>query len=530
MSTKFRRRATAGTLAIALGVLLGAILQSGFITTSPAFASWSAPTSVAEVAPSPALAGALDLSTAFADLAEAATPAVVKIEVTVQARPGTENPSLPEMPGLPEQFRRFFDQSPNPGSDMPMKGGGSGFIVSPDGYIVTNDHVVGDAEEITVLLTDHRSFPAKLVGTDPTTDVAVIKIEARDLPHLEWGNSSTLRVGAWVMAIGNPGFGGGQLESTVTSGIVSAKGRPLQLIGEGLMNDPRYGREMAGYAIENFIQTDAVINPGNSGGPMVDLTGKVVGMNSAIASTDGRYQGYGFAIPSDLVKKVAEDLMEDGVVHRPWLGVQVMAVTPEDAEAYQLPAVAGVLVQGVSEGSPAADAGLRQGDVIVSVNEMAIASGGDLQEHIAVLDQGERTRIGYYRDGSLRTTTVRLGSAPGPATASQRTDAPTNGRSEAGRAVAGRIGITVQPLDAALASQFGFEGPGGVVISEVDPAGPGASRGLAPGLRVTRVGRTEIESPSDVTKALESVPSGSVVTVVVESAAGPSRIVNVRAR
>jgi serine protease Do len=477
------------------------------------------------------LAGALDLSTAFSDLAEAVTPAVVQIEVMMKSQPGMQNQPMPELPQLPEQFRRFFDQSPNPGSDAPMRGGGSGFIVTQDGYIVTNDHVVGDADEIVVKLTDQRTFPAKLVGTDPTTDVAVIKIEAAGLPHLEWGSSSALRVGAWVMAIGNPGFGAGQLESTVTSGIVSAKGRPLQLIGQGLMNDPRYGREKAGYAIENFIQTDAVINPGNSGGPMVDLAGNVVGMNSAIASTDGRYQGYGFAIPSDLVKKVAEDLMEDGVVHRPWLGVQVVAVAPEDAEAFGLPAVTGVLVQAVTQGSPADDAGLEQGDVLVSVNEQPVLSGGDLQEHIAVLEQGDRTRLGFYREGSLRSATVRLGAAPEAAAASERVASPRAGRSgEAGRAIAERIGVTVQPLDQGLASQFGFTSPGGVVISEVDPAGPGASRGLAPGMRVSRVGRTEIESPADVMRALEDVPSGSVVTLVVESPGSQSRIVNVRAR
>lgn len=529
MSTKNRRRITAGTLAITLGVLIGTILQGGLLAPSAALASANGapPHAVAMGAPANSTEAALDLNTAFADLAAAVTPAVVQIEVTMESGPVTAGPSLPE---LPEPFERFFD-SPAPEPRGPARGGGSGFLVTSDGYIVTNDHVVGKADEISVKLTDHRSFPAELVGTDPTTDVAVIKIDAEGLPYLEWGNSSALRVGSWVMAIGNPGFGAGQLESTVTSGIVSAKGRPLQLIGQSLMQDPRYGREMAGYAIENFIQTDAVINPGNSGGPMVDLTGRVVGMNSAIASTDGRYQGYGFAIPSDLVHKVAGDLIEDGVVRRPWLGVQVVAVAPEDAEAFDLPAVTGVLVEGVTADSPAEHVGLEQGDVIVSVNGTPVTSGGDLQEQIAILEQGARTRIGFYRDGSLRTVTVELGTAPEAAMPSARRSAPrSRTRGEASSAVAEGLGITVRPLDPQLAGQLGFAHPGGVVISDVDPMGPAASRGLAPGLRVARVGQTDITSVVDLTKALERAKPGSVVTLIVESPDGQSRMVNVRTR
>ncbi|MEJ2205218.1 MAG: trypsin-like peptidase domain-containing protein [Gemmatimonadota bacterium] len=522
MNALMRKRTAMGTLAVAGGVLVGAALHAGLVTTEQVFAADEPTTALAQP---PVDRGPVEsLSTAFADLAEQVTPSVVQIQVLLPPNGVGAREDLQ----IPEEFRRFFDMpfgAPGPLPDQPRMGGGSGFLVSSDGYIVTNNHVVGEADRVTVTLNDRRVFDAELVGADPTTDVAVIKIDADHLPSLAWGSSDRLRVGEWVMAVGNPGFGDGLLEYTVTTGIVSAKGRPLRLINRDLQADPRYGQKLSGYAIENFIQTDAVINPGNSGGPMVNLTGDVVGMNSAIASTDGHYQGYGFAIPADLVRKVATDLMEHGHVLRPWLGVQVVEVSPEDAEVYDLPSVSGVLVQGVTESSPASGAGLEQGDVIVTVDGQSVTSGGELQEMIAVRNEGERVDVGYYRGGKLRSVDVRLGEAPVSNSANR---SPRERRE--GSVSAERIGVTVQPLSQAVAQQLGYQAADGVVISSVDPTGPSAGHGVARGLKLGRIGKTDIHSPGDVDHALAGLKQGQVVTLVLQAPSGDERIANVRVR
>ncbi|MEZ4417080.1 MAG: trypsin-like peptidase domain-containing protein [Gemmatimonadota bacterium] len=523
MSSRFRRRAAVGTGALALGVLIGGGAHAAFVATEHVVAEatpehrtsidWTDPASLAQ-----------GVSEATADLAARVTPAVVQISVKLAPSPQDEEQ-------LPDQFRRFFDlpfgnpQAPNP-QPQPRFGGGSGFLVSADGYIVTNNHVAGEAEEITVRLNDNRTFKATLVGADPTTDVAVIKIDAKGLPFLAWGDSEALRVGEWVMAIGNPGFGGSSLDYTVTTGIVSAKGRPLQLIGRDLEQDPRFGREMAGYAIENFIQTDAVINPGNSGGPMVDMAGDVVGVNSAIASTDGHFQGYGFAIPSHLVQKIAHDLMTEGRVLRPWLGVQVVQVSPEDAEAFRLPDVSGVLVQAVTDDSPADAAGLLQGDVIVAVDGKAVMSGGSLQEMIAVRRQGERVDVEYYRDGSRRSTEVRLGEAPvNPrATADRRPQGSTTS------AEVEHLGLSVRPLTRDLAEQLGYEHAGGIAVAEIDPSGPAALKGITSGMQLLEIDGRRVDSVEDATDAFHGVEAGKVVTLLLGTPASGTRLVNVRAR
>ena len=277
--------------------------------------------------PIQAVQPALDLSDAFVNVAEAVTPAVVRIEAR---RPSSSARS---------QTRRLRVPDQNPQEQPDRVSGGSGFIISDDGYILTNNHVVDGADQLTVFLQDRRSFPAAVVGRDPFTDVAVIKIDAPDLTKLNFGSSAELRVGEWIVAIGNPGFSGARtpLDHTVTVGIVSALGRPLELLQRGLREDVETRRN-SGFAIEDFIQTDAVINPGNSGGPMVNLRGQVVGINSAIASQTGYYQGYGFAIPIDLAYRVTEDLIEYGRVRRAWLGVAMRPIDQISAESYGLPA------------------------------------------------------------------------------------------------------------------------------------------------------------------------------------------------
>ncbi len=524
MNAQIRKRTAVGTLAVAGGVLIGAALHAGLVTTERAFAADQPTTALVQPPAERGAEVAANLSTAFADLAEEVTPSVVQIQVVLSPDEAASQAG----PQIPQEFRRFFDMpfgAPSPLQEQPRMGGGSGFLVSSDGYIVTNNHVVGDADRVTVTLNDRRTFDAEVVGTDPTTDVAVIKIEADHLPSLAWGSSDRLRVGEWVMAVGNPGFGDGLLEYTVTTGIVSAKGRPLRLIGRGLQDDPRYGQALSGYAIENFIQTDAVINPGNSGGPMVNLAGEVVGMNSAIASTDGHYQGYGFAIPADLVRKVATDLMEHGHVLRPWLGVQVVEVSPEDAEVYHLPAVSGVLVQGVTDESPASGAGFEQGDVIVSVDGQPVTSGGELQKMIALRNEGDRVEVGYYREGRLRSAAVRLGEAP----VSNSARRASRARRE-GSVSAERIGVTLQPLSGPLAQELGYDRADGVVVSSVDPTGPSAGHGVAPGLKLLAIGKTEIHTLEDVNHALSEQGEGQVVTLLMETPSGDRRIANVRMR
>ena len=297
-------------LYVTVAFLFGLGIASGLGWTSVSHAM-PAITTAPQVSPE-AVQPALDLSEAFTNLAEAVTPAVVRIE---SRRPRTASPGLQQDP---ETLRRFFPDLPfdpdgGQGQRQPARpsvAGGTGFIVSDDGYILTNNHVVAGADEVTVYFEDRHQYTAEIVGTDPFTDVAVIKIDAPGrLPVMAFGDSDDVKVGEWILAIGNPGFGGAtQLNFTVTAGIISARGRGLNLLRNDLLNDPRYGGDQASWSIEDFIQTDAVINPGNSGGPMVNLHGQVVGINSAIASETGVYQGYGFAIPINLARRVMEDL------------------------------------------------------------------------------------------------------------------------------------------------------------------------------------------------------------------------------
>jgi len=365
-------------------------------------------------------------------------------------------------------------------------------------------------------------MPARVVGTDPTTDVGVLKVEATDLPVLPLGDSEAVRVGEWIIAIGNPGFGGAsQLDYTVTAGIVSALGRPLQLLGRGSSADGRFDTNAVS-AIENFLQTDAVINPGNSGGPMINLHGQVVGINSAIASGTGFYQGYGFAVPINLAHRVMDDLIRFGEVRRPVLGVSIATVSPEDAEYYRLPEVSGVLVQGVGKDSPAARAGLAMGDVIVALDGKPVGTVGELQQNVAQHNPGDPVNLRYYRQGSARDVTVTLGQSTISGVAPES-------RAEPSRAATSSIlGIEVRDMDAELAQRMEYQRAGGAVVVDVDPSGPAARRGVRPGLRITRINGEEIKDAEDVRDTLEDVPGGAIASLELEDRAGNRRIVNVR--
>ena len=501
----------------AVAFLFGIGMASGLGWTSTSYAM-----PVIEGSPqisAEAVQPALDLSAAFTNIADAVTPAVVRIE--------SRRPVSQAAQQVPDAFRRYFDL-PDDGNEQapPAQGaiaGGSGFIVSADGYILTNNHVVEGADQVTVYFPDRSVHEAVIVGNDPFTDVAVIKIVADEpLPHTSFGDSDDSKVGEWILAIGNPGIGRStQLDFTVTAGIISALGRPLQLLQRDLMNDPRYGPDAAGFAIEDFIQTDAVINPGNSGGPMVNLKGQVIGINSAIASTTGGYQGYGFAIPINLARRVMEDLVEFGHVRRPRIGVRIAAVSAEDAEAYGLPSVSGILVQGVNEGGPS-DGQLEAEDVIVAIEDEPVGYVAELQARVAEFRPGDRIEVSLYRDGRLMDAEIRLDEAPIneiPTVVTVRTGAPDE-----------RLGINVEVVDLEEIASLGWENADGVFLTQVARGSPADRRGVGGylGTKIVRVQDVEISTPADVRRALGGVDPGEIVSLHFEYPNGDQQVVNVR--
>jgi len=498
----------------AVALIAGAGIASGLGWTNTSHAM----TPIVEGAqvPESAVRPAMDLSDAFTALADAVTPAVVRIESRRTVSGSTSGREVPE------QFRRFFDIPEGEGRPRSSISGGSGFIVSKDGYVLTNNHVVEDATDLRVYFPDRRYFPARVVGTDPFTDVAVIKVDvAEDLPVMSFGDSDELNVGEWIVAIGNPGFGSStQLDFTVTAGIISAKGRGLQLLQRDLANDPRLG-EFQGYAIEDFIQTDAVINPGNSGGPMVNLRGEVVGINSAIATRTGVYQGYGFAIPINLARRIMEDLVEYGHVKRPRIGVTIADVVAEDAEAYGLPSVSGVLVQTVDERGPSAGA-LEQEDVIVALDGQPMGYVSELQAEIAERRPGDEVDLTVYRDGERRTVSVRLEEAPineVPQRVAQRAILASE-----------RLGIQVEALDPQRAEAIGWDDPVGVILTDVAVGSAAERRGVAAyrNFKLVRINNASIETPDDVRSALDGVAAGEIVSLHFRHPDGSERVVNVR--
>jgi len=499
----------------AIAFAFGIGMASGLGWTSPSYAM-PVINEIPQVS-AEAVQPALDLSAAFTNLADAVTPAVVRIE--------SRRPVTTARERVPEALRQFYDLPQ--GRDQPPSQGeiarGSGFIVSPDGYIMTNNHVVEGADQVTVYFPDRRVFEAVIVGSDPFTDVAILKIDAGEsLPHMSIGNSDETKVGEWILAIGNPGFGrSAQLDFTVTAGIISARGRGLQLLQNDLANDPRYGPDAAGFAIEDFIQTDAVINPGNSGGPMVNLKGQVVGINSAIASTTGAYQGYGFAIPINLARRVMEDLVAFGHVKRPRIGVGIEDANPEDAEVYGLPSVSGILVQTVEAEGPSSGR-LRIEDVIVALDGEPVGYVAELQAKIAQHRPGDRVSLTVYRDRRPVDVEIRLDAAPIneiPTVVAERTVHSED-----------RLGIKVETLDAELAIEANWESPGGVILTDVSRGSPADRRqaGIYLGQKLVQVQETRITTPEDVRKALDGVAAGAIVSLHFEDRQGDVRVVNVR--
>jgi serine protease Do len=448
-----------------------------------------------------------DLSDAFISIAESVTPAVVSIDAE---RPGRGAGSEGQ---VPDELRRLFPQYRGPDADAPQESRGSGLITTQDGYIITNNHVVQGATKIDVVFQDNRHMHARLVGADPLTDIAVLKVDATRLPTVRLGSSEEARIGEWVLAIGNPL----DLGTTVTSGIISAKGRALPILQQTTGSR---------WAIEDFIQTDAPINPGNSGGPLVNLRGEVVGVNSAIASPTGFYSGYGFAIPIDLARRIADDLIRYGRVKRPALGVSVTEVTPEDAEVYKLERIQGVVAQDFQENSPARRAGLQQGDVIVTVEGRPIQHVGQFQRIIASYHPGDPVTLDVVRYGARRQLRVQLTEAPQPERpeeVAQRPAAPAD--PEAGGS---KLGIQVAQLTAADAQQLGYRtNPGGIVVTDVQPYGAGARGGLRRGVRILSVDGQPVGDVAAFRAAMARKRPGQVVSLGVE-AGGSRSIFNIR--
>ena len=417
----------------------------------------------------------------FIDVAKANKPAVVNISTT-QVLKRMVRPYGPQMPGREgdpwsEFFERFFKNMPQ---EQTQKSVGSGFIYSKDGYIITNNHVVMRSSDIKVKLADGTEYDAKVIGTDPKTDLALIKIETKkDLPTLSLGDSDTVQVGEWVMAIGNP-FG---LEHTVTVGVVSAKGR---VIGSGPYDD--------------FIQTDASINPGNSGGPLLNVDGKVVGINTAIYAAG---QGIGFAIPSNMAKGIIEDLKTTGSVVRGWLGVVVQRMNPDLAKGFGLEEPVGALVADVADDGPAAKAGLQRGDVITKFNGQEIKTMEVLPKVVAATAPGTKTELTVLREGQEKTIEVTVGTLEEEKLAKAHM-------------VEQELGLTVQEITPEIAEHFDLESRAGVIVSEVKGGSAAEEGGVRRGDIILEVNRESVKSLSDYRQAMKKyVGQGGTVLLLV---------------
>lgn len=427
---------------------------------------------------------------AFRSVAKQVSPAVVFIQVekTIEQQNAGANP-FGNHPFGDEFFRRFFDQpnnnrSPQKRAPRQSMGQGSGFIISADGYIMTNNHVVGDADRVTVRLLDGREFTAKIVGTDPPTDIALIKIDAdRKLPFLKLGDSDKMEVGDWVLAFGNP-FG---LSHSLTAGIVSAKGRS----GIGLTD------------YENFIQTDAAINPGNSGGPLVNLDSEVIGMNTAIFSRSGGYMGIGFAIPINMAKNIYQQLVEHGSVTRGRLGVYIQELTQDLADSFDIKQTRGILVAQVIEDSPAEKAGLKQGDVILKLDGKKMAKVARFRNIIALTRPGSDIKLTILRNGKKRNLTVTIGSL----------ETNTKGKPVSADNLP-KLGLSLQKLTTELAAQFGYKDANGVLVTAVEPDSVAGRAGIKRGDLIEEVNRKAVSSPRQVRKILKESDKKTILLLV----------------
>ena len=471
--------------AVALAALGGVAYETSVIPVSAA-------ATTAQPAAGPA---------SFADVVDRVRPAVVSVKVKLaDADPVDEEDSIPGLPDLPRNspFYHFFrhfgmpndNDSNGDGDRMPRhhfsQAQGSGFFISSDGYIVTNDHVVDHATEVTVTTSDGKSMPAKVIGVDNKTDLALLKAQGDNFPYVSFAAQAP-RVGDWVIAVGNPfGLGG-----TVTAGIVSARGRD---IGSGPYDD--------------FLQIDAPVNHGNSGGPTFNAEGEVVGVNTAIFSPSGGSVGIGFAISSDVVKNVVEQLKANGSVTRGWIGVQIQNVTQDLADDLGLKDASGALVAEAQKNSPAAEAGVKSGDVITAVDGETVADPHDLARRIAALGPKKTAKLSIVRNGSPMTIDVTLGTMPADKTASADTHNSDDSASSA--SVLAKLGLTLHAA----------HGQDGVVVTDVDPDGAAADKGLKQGDVILEVAGKSVSRPSEVAEAIDSAKSDGKKSVLLRVKSG----------
>lgn len=499
-----KRSIIAAIFFISIGIIFGAVLVSDFDGVNLGFAQQKKVQLGSDRKVQKTDINLQEANDAFVKVSKEATPSVVSIIVTTKA---TKNPHG-------DEFFRFFPDFKFKMPDEQTQGSGSGVIVSKDGYILTNNHVIENAADdgIEVVLNDTRRFKAKLIGTDPLTDVAVIRIEASDLPVAVLGNSDDVQVGQWALAIGNP-LG---LTSTVTAGIISYIGRSIRIINDS-------------YGIENFIQTDAAVNPGNSGGALVNIYGEVIGMNTAIATTNQRYQGYSFAIPINLAKTVAMDLIQFGKVERGYIGVSISIVDETIAKANGLDKAEGVFVQDVV-GEAAKSAGVKAGDIILTIDGKPLKAPNELQTYIAAKHPGDKVKLQIWRDEKTieKTVTLKPRSEQTDTALNDGSDDESGSSSEeaASKSIAfDNLGFSVKKADTKTLKDLDVSS--GVLVSDMKSFSEASNRGLRVNDVIMEADRKPVGSVADFQKIVKSKKSGDALMLRVKGAQGGARFVAV---
>ena len=498
---------------ITLGIVIGALLvanigngvDSGFALGSDDLKLGGA-TPIQQQNPS-----VKALSDNFSAVAKAVTPCVVAINVTTSGKP--------EQQAAPRDFFHFWGPEFKMPEQGPQRGEGSGVIITTDGYIATNNHVVAEADKdgIEVVLFDKVRYKAKLVGVDPTTDLAVVKIDAKNLIPAALGNSDVVQVGEWVLAIGNPL----ELEFTVTAGIISARGRNINMIREG------EGR--TNYGIEDFLQTDAAINPGNSGGALVNMNGEVIGINTAIATTNARYQGYGFAVPVNLLRRVAADLIKHGEVRRGYIGVTISTVDQRMADALGLKEAKGVFVQGTVKGGAGENAGLKERDVILTIDGRELGASNELQSYVATKRIGEEVLLKVFRDGKIiekRVTLKARDTAPVKAR-NEAAEGDAESTTTAGKSVSlEKLGMSVRALSSDEKNER--EVDYGVLVASVKPYSEAFNRGISQDMVILEADKKKLDGPADLKKIVDGHKPGDSILMRVKVDQGMTTFVAVQ--